>query len=344
MPRKPPPPLAAWAVPGLIVRSQLLKAAASPGAFAANPAETWRRPSIDLVLTSAGWLLANLALRPSRAVLRASLVEKSLASAFTKGLAPGSAITFASALPPANDSFNSPQRPLGSAAVMAMTAIIGLSSSSVHSSFVKLDLSATTALLETFEAALDILLARGTVAIPRSMLQIGRNFAAIRGQFGHHLLVQPNIHAGGVAGITGVAEFHGKLLASAQAGVNVERFHQIDNRRSPLQLFLLVSDGLIENRCDIDGLCRRRSRIAAATCRSSRGRGGARGRLRLGTEDCAHDLAKNAHVLLPGFKGFLTPLGVSRYIQTGRVGAVSNLPRNSPRTGDCGVLSAGGLM
>jgi hypothetical protein len=45
---------------------------------------------------------------------------------------------------------------------MAMPAIIGLSSSSVHSSFVKLDLSATTALLETFEAALDISLARGT--------------------------------------------------------------------------------------------------------------------------------------------------------------------------------------
>src|SRR5258705_7172217 len=64
----------------------------------------------------------------------------------------------------------------------------------------------------------------------------------------------------------------------------------------------------------------------------------------LGTEDCAHDLAKNAHMLLPGFEGFLTPLGVSRYIQTGRVGAVSNLPRNSPRTGDCGVLGAGGLM
>src|SRR5258705_5140417 len=154
MPRKPPPPLAAWAVPGLIVRSQLLKAAASPGAFAANTAETWRRASIDLVLTSAGWLLANLALRPSRAVLRASLVEKSLASAFTKGLAPGSAITFASALPPANDSFRRPQRPLGSAAVIAMPAIIGLSRSSVHCSFVKLDLCATTALLGICEAAL----------------------------------------------------------------------------------------------------------------------------------------------------------------------------------------------
>jgi hypothetical protein len=37
---------------------------------------------------------------------------------------------------------------------MAMPAIIGLSSSNVHSFFVKLVLSAMTALLETFEAAL----------------------------------------------------------------------------------------------------------------------------------------------------------------------------------------------
>src|SRR3954454_51681 len=99
---------------------------------------------MDLVLTSAGLLLANLALRPSRAALRASLVEKSVASAFSNGLAPESDRAFASALPPANDSFKRPQRPLGSAAVMAMPAIIGLSSSSVHSSFVKLALSATT--------------------------------------------------------------------------------------------------------------------------------------------------------------------------------------------------------
>src|SRR5258705_2409230 len=31
----------------------------SPGAFAANTAENWRRASIDLGLTSAGWLLAH---------------------------------------------------------------------------------------------------------------------------------------------------------------------------------------------------------------------------------------------------------------------------------------------
>jgi hypothetical protein len=42
-----------------------------PGAFAANTPETWRKASTDFVFTSAGWLLANLALRLSRAALRA---------------------------------------------------------------------------------------------------------------------------------------------------------------------------------------------------------------------------------------------------------------------------------
>ena len=46
---------------------------------------------------------------------------------------------------------------------MAMPAIIGLSSSIVHSSFVKLDLSATIALLETIEAAFDISAVRGLI-------------------------------------------------------------------------------------------------------------------------------------------------------------------------------------
>src|ERR1700759_4149576 len=59
----------------------------------------------------------------------------------------GSAPALAIASLPANDSFKRPQRPLGSAAVMAIPAIIGLFRSSVHSSFVKLVLSAINFLL-----------------------------------------------------------------------------------------------------------------------------------------------------------------------------------------------------
>ena len=45
----------------------------------------------------------------------------------TSALVPEPVAAWASAAPPANDSFSSPQRPLGSAALMAMPAIIGLS-------------------------------------------------------------------------------------------------------------------------------------------------------------------------------------------------------------------------
>ena len=44
--------------------------------------------------------------------------------------------------PPAMPSFNKPQTPLGSAAVMAIPATIGLESSLPHSSVVKFDLTA----------------------------------------------------------------------------------------------------------------------------------------------------------------------------------------------------------
>jgi hypothetical protein len=49
---------------------------------------------------------------------------------------------WAIAVPPANDSFSKPNNPLGSAAVMAIPAFIGLRKSSAHSSLVKLVLSA----------------------------------------------------------------------------------------------------------------------------------------------------------------------------------------------------------
>src|SRR5260221_6445478 len=91
---------------------------------------------------SAGLPPANSALRLSRAALRPSLVEKSATTALISALALESVATFVSAAPPANDSFKRPQSPLGSAAVIAIPAIMGLFKSSVHSSFVKLVLSA----------------------------------------------------------------------------------------------------------------------------------------------------------------------------------------------------------
>ena len=85
---------------------------------------------------------ASLALSPSRAALRPSDVSKSAATALTSAFAVASVFVATSALPVAKLSLSMPNRPLGSAALTAIPAIIGLSSSRVHSSGVKLALSA----------------------------------------------------------------------------------------------------------------------------------------------------------------------------------------------------------
>src|SRR5262249_17411787 len=93
-------------------------------------------------LTSAGLLPASFAFRSSRAAFRPSAVPNSATSALMSGLDAGSIFACATILPAAKLSWSSPQSPLGSAAVTAMPAIIMLSSSTLHSSGVKFDLSA----------------------------------------------------------------------------------------------------------------------------------------------------------------------------------------------------------
>src|SRR5712692_3088924 len=115
---------------------------------------------MDFALMSAGFPPANSALRPSRAALRPSLAEKSATTALTREFALASVAACVSAAPPAKDSFKRPQSPLGSAAVMAIPAIMGLFKSSVHSSFVKLVLSA--------------------IDIPPDMLGINRSGQSVR--------------------------------------------------------------------------------------------------------------------------------------------------------------------
>src|SRR5882672_11431414 len=136
----------------------------------------------------------------------------------------------------------------------------------------------------------------GLRATIRLMLDLGRQFAAIRGKFGHYLLVQPDVHAGGIIAVTGVTELLGKVLARTEAGIDVERLHQVDDRGAPCQLFALCGSCLVHDGCDIDGLCRR----------SRRRRSGARGRttscwrgVGLGAEDRAHNFPENTHRLLP---------------------------------------------
>src|SRR5262245_61084429 len=79
---------------------------------------------------------------------RPSLVRKSETTAFMSGFAFALVAASASAAPPANDSLRRPNSPLGSAAVMAIPAFMGLRKRRAHSSLVKLVLSDMTLLPE----------------------------------------------------------------------------------------------------------------------------------------------------------------------------------------------------
>src|SRR5215212_9955266 len=96
---------------------------------------------------SAGLLPDSLACTPSRAAVRPSLVPKSAASALISSFGP-EVLASSNAHPLDRLSLRSPHKPLGSAAVMAIPAIMGLSRSLVHSSGVKLVLLAMTRLLQ----------------------------------------------------------------------------------------------------------------------------------------------------------------------------------------------------
>src|SRR5262245_31495522 len=134
-----------------------------------------------------------------------------------------------------------------------------------------------------------------------SVLDLRRQLAAVGGELGHHLLVQPDVHAGGIIGVAGVAELLGKLLARREAGVEVESLHQIDDGVLPVQLLLLGRDRLVEDGSDVDclrrgcrGSCGRAAGCGATCSRATRRRGAG-----LAAEDRIHDRPENTHASLP---------------------------------------------
>src|SRR3546814_15275400 len=58
---------------------------------------------------------------------------------------------------------------------------------------------------------------------------------AVRGEFAHHRLVQPDVHFGTAVEFAGIAEFLRELLAVGEARVDVEQFHQVDDRGAPVE-------------------------------------------------------------------------------------------------------------
>src|SRR5262249_8557000 len=96
-----------------------------------------------------------------------------------------------------------------------------------------------------------------------SCLETVRHFAAALGKLCHDLLLQPDVHRRRAIKGPGVAEFLRQLLASAEAAVQFQQLHQIDDRGFPIKIFILLVGEFRKDRFDIsfrDRLCRRCAR------------------------------------------------------------------------------------
>src|SRR5262249_11461828 len=134
-----------------------------------------------------------------------------------------------------------------------------------------------------------------TVRRASGVLKALRHFAAGLGELDHQLLVEPDVHCGRAVERAGIAELPRQLLARAEAAVQLEELHQIDDRCVPIEVLVLLVGELRNHRLDV----RLRHRLAG---RRRRRRGGARrcsGICSLGPENRRCDLSKDAHVALP---------------------------------------------
>src|SRR5262245_43652299 len=78
------------------------------------------------------------------------------------------------------------------------------------------------------------------------------NFATVFGELDHYLLVQPDIHLGGVVRIASVIQLLCQLFACRNAAVEIEQLHQVDNGMPPIELLLILAGKVRKNGRDID--------------------------------------------------------------------------------------------
>src|SRR5262245_4278183 len=90
-----------------------------------------------------------------------------------------------------------------------------------------------------------------TVRRGSGVLEALRHFPAGLGELDHHLLVQPDVHRRGAVERAGIAEFLRQLLACAEAAVQLEKLHQIDDRCVPVEVLVLLVGEPRDHRLDI---------------------------------------------------------------------------------------------
>ena len=78
-----------------------------------------------------------------------------------------------------------------------------------------------------------------------------RHLAAALGELCHDLLLQPDIHRRRAIESAGVAELLRQLLARAEAAVQFEQLHQIDDGVFPIEIFALLGGELGKNPVDV---------------------------------------------------------------------------------------------
>lgn len=84
------------------------------------------------------------------------------------------------------------------------------------------------------------------------MLEVVRHFAAIRGKLRHDFFMQPDVHRCRVVRVAGVVQLGRELFARGEAAVEIEQFHEIDDRVAPIELLVALRRELGQDRLDID--------------------------------------------------------------------------------------------
>src|SRR5262249_41484457 len=86
----------------------------------------------------------------------------------------------------------------------------------------------------------------------------GRDLSSGFRNFHHDLLVQPDVDCSSIVFVAGVVQFFCKLLARRETAVELEKLHEINDRPSPLELFLVLTGELRQDVLDVDRRLRRR--------------------------------------------------------------------------------------